>query len=126
MIQYKNPNYWFLIVSALIMMCIAVTSYYFPDHVPFATEGAGVKLYRFNYALVAAMVLLTNNLSIIRGFLILSGWLMIYFVVATWLHFPPDALVHFTKKDNILHTNLGIISIFVGVIYGAAPQKEAL
>jgi hypothetical protein len=126
MIQYKNPNYWFLLVSALIMMGIAAASYYFPDYISFATEGVGVKLYRFNYALVAAMALLTNSLFVIRGFLILSGWLMIYFVVATWLHLPPDSLVHFTKQDNILHTNLGIISIFVGVIYGAAPQKEAL
>lgn len=124
MSQYKNPNYWFLLVSALLMSSIAIASYFIPNKIPFATEGIEIKLYRINYALVAAMALLSNNLLVIRVYLVLSGWLMIFFVVSTWLNLPLENILHFTKQDNILHSNVGIISIFIGVIYGQSQQHK--
>lgn len=124
MIQYKNPNYWFLLVSALLMSSIAIASYFMPNKIPFATEGVAIKLYRVNYSIIAAMVLLSNNLWVIRGYLILSGWIMIFFVVSTWLNLPLENILHFTKQDNILHSNVGVISIFIGVIYGQSHQHK--
>jgi hypothetical protein len=128
MIHYKNPNYWFLFLSALLMSSIAVVSYFMPNKIPFASEGIGVKLYRINYSIIALMVLLSNNISIIRCYLILTGWVMIIFVVSTWLNFPSESILHFTKQDNILHSNVGVISIFIGVIYGQShqPKEETL
>ena len=96
MIQYKNPNYWFLLLSALLMASIAVASYFMPNKIPFASEGMGIKLYRVNYSIIALMALLSNNLFIIRGYLILTGWVMIFFVVSTWLNLPPETILHFT------------------------------
>lgn len=124
MIQYKNPNCWFLLLSALLMSSIAIASYFMPNKIPFASDGIGIKLYRVNYSILAAMALLSNNIKIMRGYLILSGWVMIYFVVSTWLNLPPESILHFTKQDNILHSNVGIISIFVGVIYGQSHQQK--
>jgi len=124
MSQYKNPNYWFLLLSALLMFAIALASYLMPNKVPFATEGVPIKLYRLNYGIIAVMVLLTNNLLAIRTYLIVTGWLMIFFVVSTWLNLPPEDIMQFTKQDNILHSNVGVISIFIGVIYGESSHKE--
>ena len=124
MSQYKNPNYWFLFVSTLLMSSIAIASYFIPNKIPFATEGIEIKLYRVNYALVAVMALLSNNLLIIRIYLIFSGWMMIFFVVSTWLSLPLESVLPFTKQDNILHSNVGIISIFIGVIYGQSSQHK--
>jgi len=124
MIQYKNPNYWFLLLSALLMSSIAITSYFMPNKIPFASEGMEIKLYRVNYSIIAVMALLSNSLFIIRGYLILTGWLMIFFVVSTWLNLPPESILHFTKQDNILHSNVGVISIFIGVIYGQSHQQH--
>lgn len=124
MVQYKNPNYWFLLVSALLMASIAMASYFMPNKIPFASEGVAIKLYRVNYAIIAGMVLLGNNLLMVRVYLILSGWLMIFFVVSTWLNLPLENILHFTKQDNILHSNLGVISIFIGVIYGQSHQHK--
>lgn len=123
MIQYKNPNYWFLLVSAVLMIAIAVGSYFMPNKIPFATEGVSIKLYRLNYGIIAVMVLLTNNLLAVRTYLIITGWLMIFFVVSTWLSLPFGSNFQFTKADNILHSNIGVISIFIGIIY-TDPTKE--
>lgn len=124
MIQYKNPNYWFLLLSALLMSSIAIASYFMPNKIPFASEGLEIKLYRVNYSILAFMALLSNNLLVIRGYLILTGWVMIFFVVSTWLNLPPESVLHFTKQDNILHSNVGVISIFIGVIYGQSRQHK--
>ncbi len=124
MTQYKNPNYWFLLLSALLMTAIAVISYFFPSKIPFATEGVPIKLYRLNYGIIAAMILLTNNLTAIRAYLIITGWIMIFFVVSTWINLPIENILHFTKQDNILHSNIGVISIFIGVIYSQTPPEE--
>lgn len=129
MTQYKNPNYWFLLLSALVMIAIATASYFIPSKIPFATDGLFMKLYRLNYGILAIMALLSNNLMIIRTYLILTGWLMIFFVVSTWIDFPPEGFFQFTKADNILHSNIGVISIFVAVIYGdsnSANSEEPL
>ncbi len=124
MTQYKNPNYWFLLLSAVLMSAIAVASYFMPNKIPFATEGVAIKLYRVNYGILAAIMLLTNNLLAIRTYLILTGWLMIFFVVSTWLNLPLENTLQFTKQDNILHSNIGVISIFVGVIYGDVTKEN--
>lgn len=118
MVHYKNPNYWFLLACATLMVAIAVASYFIPNKMPFAVEGIEIKLYRINYAIVAIMALLSNNLTIIRSYLIISGWIMIFFVVSTWLHLSVENVFHFTKQDNFLHSNIGVISIFIGVVYG--------
>jgi hypothetical protein len=124
MVQYKNPNYWFLLLSALLMSSIAIASYFMPEKIPFASEGMGIKLYRVNYSIIAIMALLSNNLFVIRCYLILTGWIMIFFVVSTWLKFPAESILQFSKHDNILHSNVGIISIFIGVIYGPSHQHK--
>ena len=126
MTQYKNPNYWFLLLSALVMIAIATASYFVPGKIPFASEGLLIKLYRLNYGILAIMALLANNLMIVRTYLILTGWLMIFFVVSTWINFPPEGFFQFTKPDNILHSNIGVISIFIGVIYGESDPEETL
>lgn len=126
MTQYKNPNYWFLLLSALIMTTIAVVSYFYPSKIPFATEGVPIKLYRLNYGIIAGMVLLTNNLTAIRAYLIITGWIMIFFVVSTWMDLPIGNILHFTKQDNILHSNIGVISIFIGVIYSQPHSEKTL
>jgi hypothetical protein len=126
MTQYKNPNYWFLLLSAVLMTAIAVISYFCPSKLPFATEGVPIKLYRLNYGIIALMVLLTNNLTAIRAYLIITGWIMIFFVVSTWINLPIEDVLHFTKQDNILHSNVGVISIFIGVIYSQTPTEKSL
>jgi hypothetical protein len=118
MTQYKNPNYWFLLVCAIIMSAITIATYFMPNKIPFATEGLGIKLYRINYAVLAIMALLSNSLPVIRGYLIVTGWAMVFFVVSNWLHLTPETIFQFTKQDNFLHSNVGVISIFIGVVYG--------
>ena len=123
----KNPNRWFLLLSSLIMIAIALVGYFMPSiHIPFATEGAAVKLYRFNYGVIAWMILLSNNLFAMRTYLIITGWIMIYMVVSNWTYLPPSQAFHFTFEDNILHSNVGLISIFIGVIYGEKQGSKSL
>lgn len=124
MTQYKNPNYWFLFLSALVMIAIATASYFVPGKVPFATDGLLIKLYRINYAVLAMMVLLSNNMQVVRTYLIITGWLMIFFVVSSWLDLAPEGMFLFTKSDNILHSNIGVISIFIAVIYGDTDSES--
>ncbi len=124
MTQYKNPNYWFLLLSALVMIAIGVASYFIPEKIPLSANNLPVKLYRLNYGVLALMALLSNNLVIVRSYLIITGWIMIFFVVSTWVHFPIAGMFEFTKQDNILHSNIGVISIFIGVIYGESSDPE--
>ncbi len=100
------------------MSAIVVATYFIPNKIPFATEGVGIKLYRINYAALAIMTLLSNNITIMRGYLIATGWMMVFFVVSTWLQLPLQDIFQFTKHDNFLHSNIGVISIFIGVVYG--------
>jgi len=124
MTQYKNPNYWFLLICVIIMTAIAIASYFIPNKIPFATEGIGIKLYRINYAVLAIMALLSNSLNVVRGYLIVTGWVMVFLVVSNWLHLTPETIFQFTKQDNFLHSNLGVISIFIGVIYGKSTASK--
>jgi len=125
MTQYKNPNYWFLLLSALVMIAIATASYFVPDKVPFATDGLLVKLYRLNYGILGIMAIISYNLKIVRTYLIVTGWLMIFFVISSWLDLTPEGMFLFTKPDNILHSNIGVISIFIAVIYGdSEPESD--
>jgi|GEM_PF-1972278 hypothetical protein len=127
LMSLKNPNRWFLFLSSFIMISIVAMSYFVAStDIPFATEGVFVKLYRINYAVIAWMTLLSNNLSTIRTYLVITGWIMIYMVVSTWAYLPPSNAASFTFYDNILHSNIGLISIFIGVIYSSDDEIESL
>jgi len=120
----KNPNRWFLLLSSLIMISVAGIGYLLPGKSLFASEGMTVLLYRLNYAILTWIVLATGNDYFLRVYAILTGWVMIYFVLATWMSLPPDAVFHFTVGDNLLHTNLGLIAIFIAVMYGDTSDSE--
>lgn len=118
--KLTNPNHWVLLVASIVMMLIAGISYTTPSYnIPFATEGISILLFRINYGIIGWMFLLGGNLLAIRSYLIITGWMFVYLVVANWLELPPENLMHLTSADNVLNTNLGIISIFVGIIYSA-------
>lgn len=120
--NFKTPNRWFLLISSLIMVLIATASYIIPStYIPFATEGIFVHLFRINYGLIAWMFLLSNNTMAIRSYLVVTGWVLVYLVIANWLDLPPEHLMNLSPADNILNTNLGVISIFIGIIY--TPSK---
>ena len=118
LMNLKNPNRWFLLLSSFIMISIAAVAYILPGRIPFAGEGMPVLLYRVNYAVLTWIVLIAGNMFLLRTYAVLSGWIMIFFVLCNWMHFFPDTLFHFTVGDNLLHTNIGLISIFIAVMYG--------
>ncbi|MBC7452056.1 MAG: hypothetical protein H7259_11270 [Cytophagales bacterium] len=121
----NNPNRWFLLISSLIMILIATASYVIPSSdIPFATEGIFVHLFRINYGIIAWMFLLGNSLMAVRAYLIITGWVLIYLVIANWLDLPPENLMHLTSADNVLNVNLGIISIFVGIMFGDKTNSD--
>ncbi|MFN8416694.1 MAG: hypothetical protein U0U66_10215 [Cytophagaceae bacterium] len=126
--MFHNANRWFLLGASLIMLGVGIVGilYYKDIEFPFASGNRYVWLYRINYVILTWIILTSSNEKWVRMYGILSGWFMIYLVVGTWFQLPPATMFKLTAADNLLHTNLGLSSIFFALFFSEAKKNTTI
>jgi hypothetical protein len=113
---YKNLNFLVLKFFAPILILTGILGYVIPEEYSLMSNENYYNLFHINAGLIGMIILFTMNLTLIRGFNIAFGMIDLYQVFASYFGFFPEEVFKYTLTDNILHVDIGIALIFIGII----------
>jgi len=112
----KNLNFLILKFLAPILILIGVLGYIIPNEYNLMSNENFYNLFQINIGLIGMILLFTMNIKLIRGFNIALGAFNIYQVFSSYFGIFPDELFNYTLTDDIVHLDIGIALLFIGII----------
>lgn len=122
MLLKRNLNFLILATLSPLLLMLGFLPDLLPQKYCFLCTNPYYSLFQINLGMIGCIMLFTNSLPLIRAYNIFLGLIFVYQAVASSLKFFPAGLLHYTLTDDIIHTDAGLILLFVGIL--ATPDKK--